>query len=506
VSGGRLKHALAAFLRQEFGAPVTAITGFLDIMIEDAGEADLADFVPDLERMRKAAAQLSRLIAQAVDHSPGVERDSAQFRHELRTPLNAIKGYGELLIDEVRDSGRKTLLADLTKVVDLANRLLAEIDRWAETAAARPVDAVDQVLRAIKPLDEGDIRGRGLEPSRILVVDDTASNLDLLSRRLLREGYRAVTAESGAAALALMRAEAFDLVLLDLMMPGMSGFEVLCHLKAEETTRHIPVIMISALDELDSTVRCIEAGAEDYLSKPFNPVLLRARIGASLEKKRLVDELRSEQQRSEALLLNILPRPIVERMRLGETAIADHIAEATVLFSDLVDFTSLSTRLAPEETVRLLALLFSEFDDLATRYGLETIKTIGDGYLVTGGILEQRPDKAASVAEMALSMLESVEHVGRAINENLQLRIGMHTGGPIVAGVLGTHKIGFDIWGDTVNIAKRMETHGWPGRVHVSAATRQVLGDAFHFEPRGPLKVKGKGLMETYFLYRQSSE
>ncbi|MBV8122021.1 MAG: hypothetical protein JO081_19035, partial [Alphaproteobacteria bacterium] len=246
-----------------------------------------------------------------------------------------------------------------------------------------------------------------------------------------------------------------------------------------------------------------EAGAADYLPKPFNPVLLRARIGASLEKKRLVDELRSEQQRSEALLLNILPRPVVERMRLGETAIADHIAEATVLFSDLVDFTSLSTRLAPEETVRILALLFSEFEDLATRYGLETIKTIGDGYLVTSGILEQRPDKAAAVAEMALSMLESVERVGRAINQNLQLRIGMHTGGPIVAGVLGTHKIAFDIWGDAVNTAKRMETYGWPGRVHVSAATRQVLGDAFRFEPRGPLEVKGKGLMETYFLYRQ---
>src|SRR5947207_12937105 len=118
---------------------------------------------------------------------------------------------------------------------------------------------------------------------------------------------------------------AFDLVLLDMMMPGLSGFEVLCRLKADACTRHLPIIMISALDELDSTVRCIEAGAEDYLPKPFNPVLLRARIGASLEKKRLLDELRAEKERSEALLLNILPRPIVARMRQGETVIADRI-------------------------------------------------------------------------------------------------------------------------------------------------------------------------------------
>jgi len=168
-------------------------------------------------------------------------------------------------------------------------------------------------------------------------------------------------AESGASALAFAAAGGFDLVLLDLVMPGMSGFEVLCRLKADTSTQHVPVIMISALDELDSTVRCIEAGAEDYLPKPFNPVLLRARIGAALERKRLLDELRVEKERSEALLLNILPRTIVERMRRGETVIADRIAASTILFSDLVDFSSLAAKFSAEETVKLLELLFSRF-------------------------------------------------------------------------------------------------------------------------------------------------
>jgi class 3 adenylate cyclase len=263
--------------------------------------------------------------------------------------------------------------------------------------------------------------------------------------------------------------------------------------------------MISALDELDSAVRCIEAGAEDYLPKPFNPVLLRARIGACLEKKRLLDEVRAEKERSEALLLNILPRSIVERMRRGETVIADHIAEATVLFSDLVDFTSLAARISPEETVAVLGDIFSRFDALAARHGLEKIKTTGDGYMVAGGLPEERADHAAAVVEMALAMLDAVQCVGRTIGQPLQLRIGLNTGA-VIAGVLGTHKFVYDVWGDTVNTAKRMESYGLPGRVHVSATTRRALGDAFGFEPRGPIDIKGKGSVETYFVCRQKKE
>ena len=502
MSGGRLEHAVAAFLRQEFGASVAAIIGFVDILIEDARGNDLADMVPDLQRMREAGVQLSALIAQTVDSTQGGDGDTARLRHDLRTPLNAIKGYGELLVEEAPEGGRDTLLADLGKVLDLADRLLGEIDRIGEAAVAPPIDIVGTVLQTIRPLGETDIAGDpSTVASHILVVDDNAANRDLLARRLVREGHTVTAAESGASALALTAAEDFDLVLLDLMMPEMSGFEALCRLKADAATRHIPVIMISALDELDSTVRCIEAGAEDYLPKPFNPVLLRARIGACLEKKRLVDELRAEKERSEMLLLNILPRTIVERLRRGETVIADRLGEATVLFADLADFTALSARLAPEETVKLLGRLFLQFDDLAIRHRVQAIKTIGDGYMATAGILEA-PANAAGMAEMALSMLDITDAISKDLDSRLQLRVGIHTGGPIVAGVLGTHKIAYDVWGDAVNTAKRMESYGVPGRVHVSAATRQALGDAFLFEPRGPLEVKGKGSMETYFLYR----
>jgi class 3 adenylate cyclase len=502
VSGDRLEHALAAFLRQELGASIAAIIGFIDMLLDDARAQNLDSVVGDLERMRQAAEQLSVLVENAV--LSGLTSGTGHrisLRHEIRTPLNAIKGYGELLVEEAGETGAKALVADLGQMLALVGRVLAEIDCAVGLAGAPPIDVIGNVLQRIRPLGEGDVSRPSVTPGNILIVDDNASNRDLLSRRLAREGYQVTTAESGAAALALATTRTFDLVLLDLMMPVTSGFEVLCRLKADSATRHVPVIMISALDELDSTVRCIEAGAEDYLPKPFNPVLLRARIGASLEKKRLLDELRVEKERSEALLVNVLPRSIVERMRRGETVIADHIAEATILFCDLVDFTTLAARLSPERMVALLANVFCRFDDLAAQYGLEKIKTIGDGYMVAGGVPEPRTHHAMAVAELALAMVDGIRAAGDAFGVELQSRIGLNTGA-LIAGVLGTRKFVYDVWGDTVNIAKRMESYGLPGRIHVSAATRRALGDGFHFEPRGTLDIRGRGLMKTYFLHR----
>ncbi len=314
------------------------------------------------------------------------------------------------------------------------------------------------------------------------------------------------TAANGAAALELAVRETFDLILLDLIMPEMSGFEVLRRLKAAEHTSDIPVIVISALDELDSVVRCIEAGAEDYLTKPFNPILLRARIGASLEKKWLRDrekkfvaDLEQEKARSETLLLNILPQSIVNRMRNGEMVIADRIGEATILFCDLVGFTTLSHELPADRTIDFLSRIFSAFDQLAAELGVEKIKTIGDAYMVAAGIPEAQADHADRIAALAPRMLDAVSTIAAATELNLQARIGIHSG-PITAGVIGTHKFVYDVWGDTVNTASRMESQSLPGRIQVSAVTRAALGDRFKLERRGLIEVKGKGTMETYFL------
>ena len=261
-----------------------------------------------------------------------------------------------------------------------------------------------------------------MQSSRVLIVDDNASNRDVLERRLAREGHQVVTAANGTSALELVGKETFDLILLDLIMPKMSGFELLRRLKAAEHTSDIPVIVISALDEIDSVVRCIEAGAEDYLTKPFNPILLRARIGASLEKKWLRDrqkkfvaDLEQEKARSETLLLNILPRSIVKRMRTGEMVIADSVAEATILFCDLVGFTTISTELTAGRTIDFLSKIFSAFDSLAAERGVEKIKTIGDAYMVAAGIPEAQSDHADRIAALAPRMLDAVSAIAEAI-------------------------------------------------------------------------------------------
>lgn len=349
----------------------------------------------------------------------------------------------------------------------------------------------------------------------MLVVDDNEMNRDLLSRRLQRQGFTVAMAEDGKQALEQIQSQPFDLVLLDVMMPQMNGYQVLEYLKTDTYLRHIPVIMISALDDMDSVVRCIELGAEDYLFKPFNQTLLKARIGACLEKKRLRDQeqaflrqIQTEQEKSEQLLLNVLPKPIADRLKQGQQTIADNFSEVTVLFADIVGFTELSAALAPTDLVELLNQIFSEFDHLVEQHQLEKIKTIGDAYLVVGGLPTPRPDHAEAIADLALSMQKAITRFtlpGYPLHSDnsLKMRIGINTG-PVGAGVIGTSKFAYDLWGDTVNTASRMESHGVPGQIQVSAITYELLKDHYRFQSRGTIDVKGKGEMMAYLLLEKN--
>lgn len=209
--------------------------------------------------------------------------------------------------------------------------------------------------------------------------------------------------------------------------------------------------------------------------------------------------LEAEREKSERLLLNILPQPIAEQLKQQKSTLADHFPEATVLFADIVDFTKLSARVEPTELVALLNQIFSAFDMLAERHGLEKIKTIGDSYMVVGGLPSPRIDHAEAVAEMALDMQQEIARFQTEDGERFNIRIGINTG-PVVAGVIGIKKFIYDLWGDTVNTASRMESHGIPGYIHVTAATYDRLRDKYVFKERGTIQVKGKGEMLTYLL------
>ncbi len=210
-------------------------------------------------------------------------------------------------------------------------------------------------------------------------------------------------------------------------------------------------------------------------------------------------ELSEEKQTSERLLLNVLPAPIADRLKSGEGLIVDRFDAVTVLFADIVGFTSLSSRIPPEQLVAMLNELFSEFDVLAEKHGLEKIKTIGDAYMVVAGIPQPIADHAVAIGHMALDMLDAIDRFATKHASDLTVRVGIHTG-PVVAGVIGQKKFIYDLWGDTVNTASRMESHGVPGRIHVTTATQALLAGVFELEAREPIEIKGKGKMQTYLI------
>ncbi|MFA3920922.1 adenylate/guanylate cyclase domain-containing protein [Ruegeria hyattellae] len=517
-----------ANLRQNLISPVSAIVGLCELLEHEAGRSGLNEVATDLKRISQAATELSVFVDQllhpdmamklTVDGDEGAKR----LRHDLRTPMNAIRGYGEMLLEDLDDLNALHLEPDLLGLLEHTNALLMQIDMLASlpdnptangfkipeaSQGAAMFANVAQSMRSIDPIAKTDAL-----TGTILVVDDVEANRALLARRLERDGHVVRIADGGHSALEMMPQHAFDLVLLDLMMPDINGYEVLKRLKESEDLRDIPVIMISALDEIESVARCIEVGAEDYLPKPFNPILLKARIRAALEKsqwrereRHYLSQMEAEKQRTKDLLHSILPQKIVTRLNNGETTIADRHDDVTVLFSDIVGFTEMSANLPPAHVVHYLNQIFSGFDAIASDLGVEKIKTIGDAYMVAAGVPDPREDHAEVIVEMARRMLSQVEALTRELEYPLHIRIGVHSG-PAVAGIIGSHRFLYDVWGDTVNFANRLETTGKPGRVQISEETAKRVTHRFDLSDPMDVRIKGKGQVRTFYVMRRKSD
>jgi adenylate cyclase len=337
---------------------------------------------------------------------------------------------------------------------------------------------------------------------RILIVDDEPINIDLLEQELEHLHYATVTAADGEQALERLANEPFDLVLLDIMMPKLDGYRALSRIKADPELRHIPVIMISALSELDSVVRCIELGAEDHLPKPFEPVLLKARISASLEKKRLRDQEREylaeidrQRKRAESLLHVILPAAAVEELIGSGGVLPRRHDEVVVMFADVIGFTGFCESRPPEEVVDSLHQLALGFEELTARHSLEKIKTVGDALMATGGLLVPSHDPVMACLRCATATME----IARGLPPRWELRVGIHIG-PVVAGVIGRQKFSYDLWGDTVNVAAHLASFGVDPGVYVSAAAWERVSDRTRAVPLGPIPIKGRGEIEVWRL------
>jgi class 3 adenylate cyclase len=348
----------------------------------------------------------------------------------------------------------------------------------------------------------------------ILVVDDSRTLRRILIRELNSLGFQNILeAADGVEAIATVRSKSIDLMLLDMEMPELDGLGVLTELKSDDIYKSLPIIVISGADQFEKTIKCIEIGAEDYLPKPFDPILLRARIFSSLEKKRLRDLdqkhlemlnqekelLEVEQMKTEKLMLNILPRPIADRLKRGEKNISGSYPDVTILFSDLVGFTKMSSQTSATDLVKLLNDLFTRFDKRADALGVEKIKTIGDAYMAVAGLPIPRPDHAQLCAELALGMFDDLKAFNQENGKELDMRIGLNSG-PVVAGVIGFTKFSYDLWGNTVNTASRMESTSKPGRVQVSPATYEAIKDDFTLEDGGLMECKGLGEILTHLL------
>jgi adenylate cyclase len=333
---------------------------------------------------------------------------------------------------------------------------------------------------------------------RLLVVDDNKVNRLLLSRHIDLLGHRFALAENGRVALEMLRSEPFDLLLLDIEMPELDGFTVLEQLKADPALRDVPVIVTSSLEGMENIVRCIELGAEDYLHKPVNAVLLKARIGASLEKKRLRDEQRE--------LVRRFATPEVEQhLQQSGFALGGKRLHVSVMFCDIRSFTALCESQSPEETIELLNTYYMlMFDAIGGQGGVVTLM-IGDGLMAVFGAPTPLDDCAQSAVAASLEMVELIEqfNLERTATDKPPICIGIGIAtGEVVAGYTGTRqRATYTCVGDTVNLAARLEAHTKVAerRILIDGATRDELGDGIPIEPLGEVMIKGKAATVDVF-------
>ena len=325
----------------------------------------------------------------------------------------------------------------------------------------------------------------------ILVVDDNRMNRLMLARGLEQQGHRVSFAENGRQALEMMQNQALDLVLLDIEMPEMNGYEVLEQLNANPRWRDIPVIMISAVDEIDSVVKCIEMGAADYLNKPFNPVLLKARVNASLEKKRLLDKQRE-------LFRKFATDEVVEELLTSDFSLGGKLVDATVLFCDIRSFTTLAESQSPEETIELLNAYYALIIDATASGGGIVSLMAGDGLMSIFGAPLPRADHRQQSVQAAMQMIERIDlfNQEQALLQRPPIAIGIGiASGSVIAGFVGTQRRAtYTCIGDTVNLASRLESHtkvvGQP--ILIEENTRRGLDPTIQVVPQGKVQLRGK--------------
>ncbi len=496
-----------AHLRHELRTPLNHIIGYSEMLLEDVVAGDPAALGPGLKQVHENAQRLLAAINE-LSHTDAGEVDLGRLSAELAGPLRSVMTAVDSLRLEAARAGAERAAQDLDRVATAAAALQSVITNGVAASSAQAATGMGATAPAAT--------GRGPNAGVILVVDDNAANREMLGRRLEREGHRVQLAAGGREALELLRTRQVDLVLLDVMMPEVDGYAVLQQLKADAGLRDIPVLMISAVDEIESVVRCIELGAEDYLPKPFDPVLLRARIGACLEKKRLRDR---EAQHLKALAdwgCTLEQRvaeqvTLVERLgrlkrffspQLAELIVAGgaddplktHRREVTVCFLDLRGFTAFAETAEPEEVMSVLREYHAEMGKLIVEHEGTLERFTGDGMMIffNDPVPVSNPDERA--VRMALAMRERVaELIGkwRKLGYELDLSIGIAQGYATIGAIGFEGRWDYGAIGSVTNLAARLCGEAKPGEILISKRVMAKTEGLLQVESAGELPLKG---------------
>ncbi len=498
----------AAQLRHELRTPLNHIIGYAEMLLEELESGDHLELAAGLSALRADARQLLTRLNEVLARGHAGPPDLAAARGTLGPPLERVRAAGEALRRRAAEAGAGALLADLDRIRSATGRL----DELLGPGGAPSAREGAQQGAGAEPAAGQPAAHRGL----ILVVDDNEDNRDMLARRLRRQNYEVLTAAGGRAALATLTATPVDLVLLDVMMPDLDGYAVLERLKADPALRDIPVLMISALDELDSVVRCIQLGAEDYLGKPFEPVLLQARVGACLEKKRLHD--REARQRRELAELNeTLERRVAEQVaqleRLGrlkrffspqlaelivaggaDDPLKTHRREVTVVFIDLRGFTSFAETAEPEEIMGMLREYHAEMGRLILEHEGTLERFTGDGMMIFFNDPVEVPNPAERAMRMAIAMRDLIDTLGvqwRKRGWDLALKIGLAQGYATIGAIGFEGRVDYGAIGAVTNLAARLCGEADGGQILISARVAVAVEALIDAESVGPITLKG---------------
>jgi len=502
----------AAHLRHQLRTPLNHIIGYTEMLLEDV-EGTRPELVGDLRDIHASARRLLVLVNEFLESPKGAAGtpDPAGLTAPFTAAIDLIVASAERV---TKHAGGTALRSDLARICSAAEHLLGVIHH-SIGAPAGSGPARSEAPGAASPDAAGEPPGAAADAA-ILVVDDNDGNRDMLARRLARQGYRVEMAAGGAEALGILATTAVDLVLLDVMMPEMDGVEVLRRLKSHAEWRDLPVLMISALDEIDSVVRCIELGAEDYLAKPFDPVLLRARIGACLEKKRLRDQ---EARHLEALaewnrrLEERVQAEVAKVERLGrlkrfvspqlaelivaggaDDPLRTHRREVTVVFLDLRGFTAFTETAEPEELMAVLHEYHADMGKLILEHGGTLERFTGDGLMVffNDPVLVDNP--AEKAVRMAVAMRERVAELVTAWRKRgfgLDLGIGIAHGFATIGAIGFEGRMDYTAIGTVTNLAARLCGEAKPGQILVSQRVAGAVESMADIEPVGELSLKG---------------